>query len=201
MQIEYKKISEIIPYPTNAKMHPSSQVKLIANSIKAFGFRQPLVLDAKGVIIIGHGRYEAAKMLGLEEVPCHIADLTEEQAKSYRLADNKLNESEWDMALVMQELRTLSAPMVDLSGFGALGINLDETKLSDQFQIGEGEKGAFQQMSFVLSDGQASYIKEALKFAREQDDYELYDHEGNENKNGSALAYIVKTWMEQKISP
>jgi len=135
------------------------------------------------------------------QVPVLVVDLTEEQAKAYRLADNRLNESEWDMALVMQELRTLSAPMVDLSGFGSLGINLDETKLSDQFQIGEGEKGAFQQMTFVLSDGQASYIKEALKFAREQDDYEGFDHEANENKNGSALAYIVKTWMEQRISP
>jgi len=111
------KLDLIKPYEKNAKKHPAKQIKQVADSIKAFGFNQPLVLDKNNVIIVGHGRYEAAKMLGLKEVPTITVDLTDEQAKAYRLADNKLNESEWDMGLVIDELKLLSAPMLDLTGF------------------------------------------------------------------------------------
>lgn len=112
-------ISLIIPYPKNAKQHPEAQVERIAKSIQAFGFNQPLVIDKNNVVVVGHGRLEAAKRLGLKEVPTIQVDLTEEQAKAYRLADNKLNESDWDMQLVIEELKGLSAEMLDLTGFDA----------------------------------------------------------------------------------
>jgi DNA modification methylase len=109
----------IKPYSKNAKKHPKKQVKQIAASIKEFGMNQPIVVDKQGTIIVGHGRYEALKLLGWEVKPEWIltVDLTEEQAKAYRLADNKLNESEWNMNLVIEELKGLSAPMLDLTGF------------------------------------------------------------------------------------
>lgn len=110
-------ISVIQPYPKNAKKHPKKQVQQIANSIKEFGFNQPIVIDKNNVVIVGHGRLEAAKLLGLQDVPVMTVDLTEEQAKAYRLADNKLNESEWDMDLVIEELKGLSEEMLDLTGF------------------------------------------------------------------------------------
>jgi len=110
-------IETITPYPSNAKKHPEKQIKQIADSIKEFGFNQPIVVDKQGVIIVGHGRLEAAKILGLKEVPVIEVDLTEQQAKAYRLADNKLNESDWDMNLVIDELKGLSDEMIDLSGF------------------------------------------------------------------------------------
>jgi len=110
-------ISLIKPYTKNAKKHPKKQVEQVANSIKEFGFNQSIVLDKDNVVIVGHGRLEAAKLLGLKEVPTITVDLTEEQAKAYRLADNKLNESEWDMDLVIQDLKELSENMVDLTGF------------------------------------------------------------------------------------
>lgn len=110
-------ISLIKPYPKNAKMHPKKQVQQIANSIKEFGFNQPIVIDGKNEIIVGHGRYEAAKILGLQDVPVIQVNLTEEQAKAYRLSDNKLNESDWDMNLVIEELKGLSEEMLDLTGF------------------------------------------------------------------------------------
>jgi DNA modification methylase len=110
-------INKIKPYDKNAKKHPDKQIRQIANSIKEFGFNQPIVLDNKGVIIVGHGRYEAAKQMGLEEVPTIEVDLTEEQAKAYRLADNKLNESDWEMDKVIDELKGMSDEMVDLTGF------------------------------------------------------------------------------------
>jgi len=110
-------IGSIEPYGKNAKKHPDKQVRQIADSISAFGFAQPIVVDKGGVIIVGHGRYLAAHLLGIEMVPVMELDITEEQAKAYRLADNKLNESEWDMELVIAELKELSLPNVDLTGF------------------------------------------------------------------------------------
>ena len=115
------KIEEIRPYSKNAKKHPTKQIKQIAESIKAFGFNQPLVLDGNKVIIVGHGRYEAAKYLELPEVPCVIVELSEEDAKAYRLADNKLNESDWDMELVIEELRGLDTSKVEITGFNSGG--------------------------------------------------------------------------------
>jgi DNA modification methylase len=110
-------IQNIKPYEKNAKKHDKKQVQQIANSIKEFGFNQPIVIDKDNVVIVGHGRLEAAKLLGLTDVPTIQVNLTEEQAKAYRLADNKLNESEWDMGLVIDELKGLSEEMFDLTGF------------------------------------------------------------------------------------
>ena len=117
MEIKQIKIQDIKPYEKNAKKHTKKQVEQVAKSIKEFGFNQPIVIDKKGVIIVGHGRYEAAKLLGLSDVPVIEVELTEEQAKAYRLADNKLNESEWEMDLVIEELKGLSEDMLDLTGF------------------------------------------------------------------------------------
>lgn len=110
-------IASIRPYDKNAKKHPKKQVEQVAASIKEFGFNQPIVVDKKGVIIVGHGRFEAAKLLGMTDVPVLEVDLTEEQAKAYRLADNKLNESEWDMKLAVEELKELSEEMARITGF------------------------------------------------------------------------------------
>lgn len=143
---------KITPYPKNQKKHPKKQVEQVANSIKEFGMNQPIVVDKNGVIIVGHGRYEALKLLKWEIKPEYIkvVDLTEEQAKAYRLADNKLNESEWDMALVIEELKGLSEPMLELTGFDKdLIIEPDEkddevpevpvepqSKLGDLYELG-----------------------------------------------------------------
>lgn len=89
----------------------------MAESIKKFGFNQPIVIDKNNVIIVGHARYEASKLLGLKDVPVLQVDLTDEEAKAYRLADNKLNESDWDMDLVIEELKGLNDELIDLTGF------------------------------------------------------------------------------------
>lgn len=111
------KLEKIKPYEKNAKKHPQKQIEQIANSIKEFGFNQPIVVDEAGVIVVGHGRYYAAKHLELESVPVLTVKLSPEQVRAYRLADNKLNESEWDMQLVIEELKLLDPSMLDLTGF------------------------------------------------------------------------------------
>jgi len=113
-------IDLIKPYLNNAKKHPTKQIKQIANSIKEFGFNQPIVIDKKNEIIVGHGRYLAARELGLKTVPfVRLENLSKEQVKAYRLADNKLNESEWDLKMVIDELKELDLKgfNIDLTGF------------------------------------------------------------------------------------
>lgn len=99
------KVEDLKPYEKNAKKHNQDQIDNVAKSIKKYGFVQPLVIDKDNVVIIGHCRLEASKKLNLKEVPCVRADsLTEDQVKELRLLDNKLNESDWDMELLGDEL-------------------------------------------------------------------------------------------------
>lgn len=114
--MEYIAPGELIPYGKNAKKHPAEQVKLIANSIKQFGFRQPIVVDKNNVVVIGHGRLLAAKRLKLKTVPVErIDDLTEDQIKALRLADNKVAESKWSDDLIKAEILDID---LDMSDFG-----------------------------------------------------------------------------------
>lgn len=108
MEIVNKKIDELIPYEKNPRLNDEA-VQYVANSIKEFGFKVPMVIDKNNVIVAGHTRYKASKELGLKEVPCIIADdLTEEQIKAFRLADNKVSEtSSWDIELLNEELNEI----------------------------------------------------------------------------------------------
>lgn len=121
--IEQWPISQPIPYARNARKIPEKAVEKVASSIAEFGFQQPLVVDKNGVIIVGHTRLLAAKKLGFETVPVHVAaDLTEGQVKAYRLMDNRSHEeASWDFDLIAAELCDLQAFAVDLSltGFDA----------------------------------------------------------------------------------
>ena len=126
MEVINVPVRDLIPYEKNAKNHPDDQVEHIANSIREFGFRQPLVIDAQNVVVIGHGRLMAAKKLGMEEVPCVRADdLSETQIKALRLADNKTNESEWDFDALEHELDELSVDF-DMSDFGFDAFQVEE---------------------------------------------------------------------------
>ena len=114
MNVQNRKLSELTPYPGNAKKHDKKQIANVAESIRQYGFVQPIVVDRDDVIIIGHCRALAAKKLGMDEVPCvSMDDLTPEQVNALRLVDNKSNESDWDFDLLAEEL-----PGLDLSTFG-----------------------------------------------------------------------------------
>ena len=117
MDIVEKKLADIKPYEKNPRKNDNA-VDTVANSISQFGFKVPIVIDKDNVIVCGHTRYKASKKLGLEVVPCVIADdLTEEQIKAYRLADNKVSElAEWDIDLLGEELDDIFN--IDMSDFG-----------------------------------------------------------------------------------
>ena len=135
MAIEIQNVSpeDLKPYPKNAKKHPKKQILQVAASIKEFGFNQPIVVDKNNVVIVGHGRLEAAKLLKLKEVPVLKVDLNEQQAKAYRLADNKLNESDWDMQLVIEELKGLEPEMLELTGFDLDLLDSNSTEENEKF--------------------------------------------------------------------
>jgi DNA modification methylase len=124
MKIEKWKISDITPYPGNPRQNDAA-VDAVAASIQQFGFRQPVVVDTEGVIIVGHTRWKAAVKLGLEKVPVHVAkDLTPAQIKAYRIADNKTADlATWDFELLPIELADLKGVDFDLS---MLGFSEDE---------------------------------------------------------------------------
>jgi ParB-like chromosome segregation protein Spo0J len=119
MKIEYWNIEKVKPYPGNPRRNDRA-VEAVAKSIQEFGFRQPIVVDSAGVIICGHTRYKAALKLGLKTVPVHVAaDLTPQQARAYRIADNRAAEnSEWDVDLLPIELGELRDGGTDLKLLG-----------------------------------------------------------------------------------
>ena len=119
MNVQQVKIEKVKPYEKNPRKNKAA-VDYVANSIKEFGFQQPIVVDKDMVVIAGHTRLKAAKKLKLKEVPVVIADnLTEEQVKAYRLADNKTAEkAEWDFDLLTDELLSLQELDFDMEQFG-----------------------------------------------------------------------------------
>ncbi|MCZ3668029.1 DNA modification methylase [Limosilactobacillus vaginalis] len=131
MQIQSMKIDEVKPYPNNPRNNDDG-VEAVANSIKEFGWQQPIVVDKDNVIIVGHTRYKAAKKLGMDKVPVVVADnLSPEQVKAYRLADNKTGElTDWDMGLLDDELADIAD--IDMSDFGFdLDLGNDEAKVQE----------------------------------------------------------------------
>ena len=118
MNINNIEINKIKPYEKNPRKNDEA-VKYVAESIKEFGFKVPIVIDKNNIIIAGHTRYKASLQLGLKEVPCIIADdLTEEQIKAFRLADNKVSEfAKWDNDLLQQELDGLFE-IINMNTFG-----------------------------------------------------------------------------------
>lgn len=117
MNIIDKKIDDLTPYENNPRKNDGA-VSKVAASIREFGFKVPIVIDRNNVIVCGHTRYKAAADLGMTSVPCIVADdLTDEQIKAFRLADNKVSEfAEWDFDKLVEELTDISD--LDMSEFG-----------------------------------------------------------------------------------
>jgi DNA modification methylase len=136
MTLELRPIDQITPYPGNPRNNDAA-VDVVAASLKEFGFRQPIVVDTAGVIIVGHTRFKAAKQLGLAKVPVHVAtDLTETQVKAYRIADNSTNEiAEWNYEMLPIELSALQEMDFDI---GMLGFDDEELK---RIMSGDVEQG------------------------------------------------------------
>ena len=126
MEIINRKISELTPYARNPRKNDGA-VEYVANSIREFGFKVPIVVDSKGVVVSGHTRLKAAKTLGLADVPVIVADdLDDTKIKAFRLADNKVAElADWDESLLIKELEELDYLDYDMGQFD-FGFGLDD---------------------------------------------------------------------------
>lgn len=157
MNIQDISIKDLKPYEKNPR-HNDQAVDYVAESIKQFGFKVPIVVDKDNVIVAGHTRYKAAKKLGINVVPCIIADdLTEEQIKAFRLADNKVSEiADWDMDLLSEELDDIFN--LDMEAFG--------------FDLGEEESEPKERED--LSDKVAETYEVIIECADELQQEEIY---------------------------
>ena len=194
MQIIQKKLADIVPYANNTKKHDETQIKNVAESIKKYGWVQPIVIDNDGTIVIGHCRALAAEKLGMEEVPCVVvSDLTEEEINALRIVDNKTNESPWDFDLLSAEL-----PEIDLSDFefdfefGGEDYSPDD--FGEEFSLADGDKPEICQMTFTLHARQKELIEHAIQQVKEN----VSETFGNTNANGNGLYEVVRQWAERK---
>ena len=194
MNIVEKPISEITFYERNPRKNDAA-VEAVAKSIQDFGFKQPIVIDAEGVIVAGHTRVKAAKKLKLKTVPCVLADdLTEEQIKAYRIADNSTaGIAEWDIEMLLAEVAEL--PDWDFAEFGLEDI-LPSPETYDDFTLPDGEKSPFETISFTLATEQADLIRYAMGIVKN----DIHETFGNENSNGNAIYEVVRQWAEQRKS-
>ncbi len=192
MKVQNISLTDIRPYARNPRKNDDA-VKNVAASIREFGFLVPLVIDSNHEIVAGHTRYKAAQSLGMKAVPCVIVDeLTEDQIKAFRLADNKVGElSAWDMDLLPLELADIEMPMTDF-GFETIS----DEDFSENFTLDDGEKKPFQQISITVHDEQAKLILAAIKYVYEQN--AVTETFTNENHNGNGLYEVVREWAALK---
>ena len=137
MNIKTINIEELKPYANNPRFNDDA-VEYVANSIKEFGFKVPIIVDKNNEIVAGHTRYKASLELGLKEVPCIVADdLNEEQIKAFRLADNKVSEkAEWNLELLQEELEDLDIDMSEY-GFETIEEQIEKAPMNAEVEFGE----------------------------------------------------------------
>lgn len=191
LQIVYKRAEDLKPYERNPRKNDEA-VKYVKASIEQFGFKVPIVIDKDGVIVAGHTRWKAALELNMDEVPCIMADdLTPEQIKAFRLADNKTAEmAGWDYELLDFELEDID---FDMSEFGFEdAISPDD--FGEAFSLPDSEKGNIVQMTFTLAEEQAELIKYAIGQVKEA----VAETFGNNNSNGNGLYEVVRQWAASR---
>lgn len=175
MTVQNVPLNQIHPYENNPRLNDTAMVA-VEKSIKEFGFRVPILVDSNGVIVAGHTRYKAAKHLGMKEVPviC-IDDLTDEQIKAFRIADNSTGDvAEWDDDLLALELSDLDFDMSDF------GLDLDEHEEEEDGESGDDkykpikkmELRAFEHYDYLVFvfDNQFDFMKTAQEFGIEKVD-------------------------------
>ncbi len=190
------KIKDIKPNKSNPRVIRGNKFDKLVKSIKQFPQMlelRPIVVDEDMVILGGNMRYKACVEAGLKEVPIKIAKgLSEEQKKEFIIKDN-VGFGEWDWDVLANEW---DSQQIEEWGLDVWQDNhsIDDIETSDMFELPDGDKEPFQQMTFTLADAQAESIKGALTLAKPK----IVETFGNENSNGNALYLIISEWVEQK---
>ena len=154
MDISEKKVKDLIPYENNPRLNDDA-VEYVMQSIESFGFKVPIVIDKDNVIVCGHTRWKAAQRLGMKTVPCVVADdLTSEQIKAYRIADNKVTDfSLWDNKKLLEELNEIAELDPDLfTGFDIGEMFNDVLDETDNTPLAENNYGNVYEITFKSED-------------------------------------------------
>lgn len=191
LKFEVLPVGCLVPYKGNPRRNDAA-VDKVAESIKAFGFKVPIVIDKDNVIVAGHTRLKAAKKLGLSEVPVIRADdLSEEKIRAFRLADNKTAElAQWDLVALEEELSMLEMPM---EPFGFENADVRAEDFGEGFTLPDGDKPSEVTMTFSLHKKQQAIIEAALADVA----MEGVETFGNNHVNGNALYAICLEWAEE----
>jgi hypothetical protein len=198
MQVTKVKINNIKTNPKNPRLIKDDKFKKLVNSIKEFPQMlelRPIVVDENNIILGGNMRHKACIEAGLKEVYIVQAkDLTEEQKDEFIVKDN-VGFGEWDWDILANEW--------DTDKLQDWGLDLpvyfnDSDELGTDFNLPEGDKAPFQQMTFTLADEQAEQIKNAIADIKQTEEYKYCETLGNENTNGNALYLIIMQWAEQR---
>jgi len=192
------KISEIKSNPNNPRLIKDDKFKKLVKSIQEFPEMlklRPIVVNNEMIVLGGNMRLKACKEAGLKEVYILKADdLTEEQQKEFIVKDN-VGFGEWDWDILANEWDTEKLQDWGLS----LPVYFnDSDELGTDFNLPEGDKAPFQQMTFTLADEQAEQIKNAIADIKQTEEYKYCETLGNENTNGNALYLIIMQWAEQR---
>ncbi len=193
MKIEKISIDKIKPYENNAKLHPPEQIEQIKKSIQEFGNNDPIAIDENGVIIEGHGRYEALKELGFKEIEViRLSHLSGQQKKAYSLIHNKLTmNTDFDYNILDSELAYINE--IDMSVFG-FELSISDEDFDTEFSLTDDEKPSREQITFVLQREQLKFLENAMDKVKNEMT-EIYEEASDK---GNALYAIVKEWATLK---
>lgn len=203
-RIVMRPTASLVKYARNSRKHSPESVRQLADNITRFGWTQPVLVDGDRGVIAGHGRIEAAELLGLPEVPCiELRHLTNDQKRALVIWDNRSAElSEWSEPLLAQELADLSGvgiEAVDL-GFDAAEVDRLMEIMGTEFAkpldawptLPSGDRAPIQQVTLTLHDDQVATLKRAIDKARGMGPFV---DTGNENSNGNAVARICEAFL------
>ena len=201
MKTEKVSTNKIKKNPKNPRLIRDAKFEKLVKSIQDFPQMldiRPIVVNSEMIILGGNMRFEAAKKAGLKEVPIIIADkLSPEQQAEFIIKDN-VGFGDWDWDALANEWNDelLTDWGVDLPVYDSPEIDQDD--FGTDFNLPDGDKAPFQQMTFTLADEQAEQIKNAIADIKKTEEYKYAETMGNENSNGNALYLIIMQWAEQR---
>jgi len=194
-------LSEILPNPENPRVLRDERFAKLKQSIQDFPKMmslRPIVIDNMGMILGGNMRYRALQELGFKQIPDNwvkrAEELTAEEKRRFIIADNVgFGEWDWDELANNWDTGDLEAWGIDTPGF-----DVSPDDMGEGFNLPDGDKAPFQQMTFTLADKQAQQIKNAIADIKATEEYKYAETMGNENSNGNALYLIIMQWAEQR---
>jgi len=191
------KVDKVKSNPKNPRLIKDEKFKKLVKSIKEFPEMEtvrPIVVNKDMVILGGNMRYKAMIECGYKEVNVEVVDWSEQKQNEFIIKDNVgFGEWEWEMVANEWDVEELDNWGLDLPIF-----TKDSNEFGTEFNLPDGDKAPFQQITFTLADEQAIQIKNAIEEIKRTDEYKYVETMGNENSNGNALYLIIMQWAEQK---